>query len=521
MAEIRRVQVKADEEIKLLTGLIVDDEFCRRVLEMLKPEHMQVRHARRIIQWVRQYHEKYGKAPGLEIQTLFNVEKKKIDKVEADVIQDFLANLNDQYQQQQGHNWQYQTDLARDYIRRRALEVLSEQVTVLKDKDLAKAEEIVRDFVVTGIKTSQWVFPFIDRKLQQRIISRQHTGPFRLTGALGGLFGYWQRGWLVAFFGPMKRGKTWWLTEVAVQAVVQKLKVVFISLEMSEEDMSKRFLKNATSLPDKAGKMKIPIWDCQSNQDGSCDLPIRTNRKIIPQDSRGFSFFDGQSSYRPCVACKSKGDEHLKHYRIASWFRMIDKKEEFAKHVMKRAEAFAMQYNGGNLALRCYPRNSATVDDIKSDLEGLEVMHNFTPDMIVIDYATIIKMSGHGDKRDQIDEVVKDLAGMVQQRKVIGVTGFQGNRKSLTRRSMQQTDVPDDIRILAHIDQGISLNQLNGEDDGKSERDAMVMRLGAMAIRHGAWPEDECYVLQNLYLGQPAMDVYAVSLGNRWIFEER
>lgn len=58
----------------------------------------------------------------------------------------------------------------------------------------------------------------------------------------------------------------------------------------------------------------------------------------------------------------------------------------------------------------------------------------------------------------------------------------------------------------------IGLNQLVKEGS-TDERKAMIMRLSVMVKRHGETPSEECFVLQNLGLGQPAMDTYTTTYG--------
>ena len=228
--------VNTGSEEKLLTGLIVDTEYCRRVLAMIRPDLIEDQFSRRIIEWVRDYHEQYGKAPGLEIQDIFAVNKSHLGEDEAAIIETYLGNLSRNYESESNHNWPYQIDLSRDYLRTRSLNVLADQIKgAATTGNLEQGEQAIRDFGVTGAKLSQWIEPYIDADLHQRIQARKRRGLFRFDGALGHMLEWMHRGWLVSFFGPMKRGKTWWLGELATQAVMQGLKVAFVSCDMGDE----------------------------------------------------------------------------------------------------------------------------------------------------------------------------------------------------------------------------------------------------------------------------------------------
>ncbi len=510
---IRRVPIKADEEQKILTGLIVDDSYCRRVLAMLKPEHLESKYAKRILQWVKEYHTNYDKAPGNQIETIYRVNNATIDEGEAGVIEKFLQNLSTQYEQNGETNWEYQIDLARAHIRDRALKVLADNVKVLADRgDLEKAEGTIRDFSVTAAATSKWVWPLLDADLHHRMLARQKGGLFKPDGAFGNLFGWWQRGWIVAFVGPEKRGKTWWLIEMAVQATVQNLRVAFFTLEMVEEDIASRITRNITALPDETGDLQIPVWDCAHNQTDQCDLSVRTNDEAIPVNADGTPVFDTFSNYQPCTYCKDNPKGNLRNYRVASWFAITHKGESFHDEVIDRTAAFAMQFNGGNIAMHTYPRNSVGVDTLIAALDELENNHQFIPDMVVVDYADILLAEGKEEERHKLDKIWKRLAALAQERHIIVLTASQAKSGARKQRSVKQGDYAEDYRKGATVDLAIGLNQLDSEDEGKSEREQGVMRLSAMAVRHTAWPNEELYVLQNLKIGQPALDTFAKSV---------
>ena len=84
-------------------------------------------------------------------------------------------------------------------------------------------------------------------------------------------------------------------------------------------------------------------------------------------------------------------------------------------------------------------------------------------------------------------------------------------------KSVKPIEVAEDIRKLAHIDLGISLNQRSNEKE--DEKAAMVMRLGIMVKREGESTQEEVTVLQCLPLGQPAMDSWAPGVG--WKLAEK
>lgn len=522
MSQYQRIPIDTSDEQDLITGLILSDDFCRRVLPMLRPEHLEDSGARRVLNWVLNYHTQYKKAPGSEIQSIFNTERKSLRDVEANSIEELLAALSNRYKDNGKNNWEYQADRARDYIRGRSLKVLSESINTLKDRgDLSKAEGLVNQFRTTSVQTSRWVQPFLDQELQQRALVRVDSGLFRMDGAIGKVFGWWQVGWLVAFFGSPKRGKSYILQEVAMQALVQGLRVAFISLEMGDEDMVLRFMQAATSLPKEKGKIKIPVWDCDKNQNDTCRLKERTNREPIPRDGGDLPSFREGSKYQPCVFCKT-WKNFLVNYKVASWFKIIEKNNDMASKAIENTNAFALHYKGGNLQFRSFPRDTATLDDIDNALEELKTVHDFVPHIVVVDYADVIKKGDHSGQQDwqSLDEIWKGMSGMAGSRKILAISASQGNVKSFDAKTMKPGQVAGYTGKIAHVDLGITLNQIGDSDDGNSERDKMIMRLGTMVRRHGTTTNEQVIILQSLELGQPVADAWSVSSGYKLAKEE-
>lgn len=523
MSQYQRITVDTSDEQDMITGLILSDEFCRRVLPMLRPEHLKDSGARRVLDWVLHYHNQYKKAPGSEIQSIFNTEQKNLRDVEANSIEDLLSTLSDRYTNKGKNNWEYQADRARDYIRARSLEVLAETVSTLKDRgDLSRAESLVHQFRTTSVQTSQWVQPLLDQELQRRALIRVDSGLFRMDGAVGKAFGWWQPGWLVAFFGSPKRGKSYLLQEVAMQALIQGLKVAFISLEMSDEDMVLRFMQAATSLPQVKGRIKIPVWDCDKNQTDTCRLRQCTNKESIPRDDNDLPFYRESSKYQPCTYCKIH-KKFLENYKVSSWFKIVEKDDSMLTKAINNTSAFAMHYKGGNLHFRSFPRDTATVDDIDNAVEELKTVHNFVPHIVVVDYADVIKRKGSHDGQQDwqaLDEIWKGMSGLAGSRKILVVSASQGNQKSFDAKTMKLGQVAGFTGKVAHVDLGISLNQVGDSDSGNSERDRMIMRLGTLARRHGISSNEQVYILQTLELGQPVADAWSVSAGYNLAVEE-
>ncbi|MFA5724378.1 MAG: DnaB-like helicase C-terminal domain-containing protein, partial [Candidatus Pacearchaeota archaeon] len=245
---------------------------------------------------------------------------------------------------------------------------------------------------------------------------------------------------------------TWILIETAIQALMRKYKVLFISLEMNARSIIKRVTQNLFSETAKEEEYMYPRFVKNG------DMYEIDNSKIE----------------------KGKG---LK-------LHLYDRK----------LKAFLPQIGGGDLRICCYPAYSADYKKIFSDIELLEVKSGWLPDFIIIDYADLIAPeSQKGDRRDQIDLVWKRLRALAQMKNCSVITATHSNKQTF-ERNIKQNDLSDDNRKINHVGKMISLNQTF------SEKKIGAMRMQMIAERNGFFDDTEVVVLQSLNIGKPFLD---------------
>jgi len=286
---------------------------------------------------------------------------------------------------------------------------------------------------------------------------------FSFPGALGEVVGYFARGDLVAYLSFMSRGKTWWQWYTAQMGMYLGLKSVFITLEMSRNQIIRRAWRSMVGAPREDQKVLIPYFE------------------------------------------RGEGE------RVFS----IQMKEEFRKainvgEIAERQKAFRFQFRSGNTRIAYFPAYSATMDDIVAYLDSLEYYERFIPDIVVIDYADIIAPSRNGEYRHQIDDIWKRLRRLAQERNILVVTASQSDR-STARHDAREENVAEDIRKLAHVSKMIALNQT------REEYELGVMRVNKLKERDGRRSFRTVVTLQCLDIGRICLDS---KLNNEVSYEE-
>jgi len=512
MGLLKRREVNSKIEEQVLTGMIVSDSFCRDISKIINKDSFVVPFISRVTGWCQDYYKTYKQAPGMHISDIFEVEKEKIDIDDNKAISALLTKLSNESEDQE-FNEEYLKDRALEYFRKRQITLANEKMTSLVNLGrIEEAEKIIESYKKNISITSKWINPF-DSDVIKNFFADQTASKnilFQLPGDLGRFIGPFERNWLIGFLAPTKRGKSFFLLELAIQAAYEKKKVVFVSLEMSTEQVLKRMYRRLTSMGDETKEYIFPCFDCQKNQENSCKKTIRKNNirlldfeGVKPQYNKG-------SKYETCIECKGKKD-----FIPATWFTTIEKDKMTVGQVSKQAKSNVFPF-GKNIKIIAYPAFSANINQIRSDIAMLDNTENFIPDLIVVDYADILgpedaRVTG----RDRIDETWKTLKRMASEIHCCVASASQANRQSFDKKNVTQVDASEDIRKISNSDLFLSINQT------PTEKRECVTRINKIAAREDDFDQYESIiVLQQLALGQVMLDSCKASSGFRNLDEE-
>ena len=244
---------------------------------------------------------------------------------------------------------------------------------------------------------------------------------------------------------------TFHLAYTAETAMMNGLKVIFFSLEMSREAMIRR------------------LWMSLSGQlyEDKDDIDI------------------------PYFELDDDGMYQVHH-------KTVSRKAVDVTNIEKKQKALRRLSRGGDIQVVAVPAYSLTVEALDAYLDDFE-QKGYIPDVIIVDYADIMAPSEKGDYRNQLDGIWKRLRGLAQKRKALVVTASQSGRSSIDR-DVDATDIAEDIRKIAHVTSMVSLNQT--PQDIKNG----VMKLKQLAIRDGEREFRQAICLQCLSVGKPVLD---------------
>ena len=457
MIKVKRRSIDGSAERKLLTGMIVSNAFIKQAMAFYDPDLIEQNYARTIAEWCANYYQRYEKAPGRHIKDIFDSHADKMEPTERELVSDLLANLSEEYERTDQMNAPYLLDQAEAYFKTRSLgQLLSESKGLLLDGDVAGVEATLSDYKRIGRPSTLGSNPFKDADGIMRAFEQAEKPLFSFPGALGFMLNEeFTRDKFLSFMGPEKRGKTWWLNEVAVRAANARCNVAMFQIgDMSWEQIMVRL---AIRLSGKSNREKY----C-----GAHECPFPNANKT------GYD-------YRTVPAV-----------RPLTW-----------RDAWKVGQKFLGRLKGRDFRLSVHPSDQLSVTGLKAILDNWETFDNFIPDVIVIDYAdNLAPENRREDYRHQQNHTWKLLRGLSQERHCFVATATQASAGSYGQQTLTMKHFSEDKRKYAHVTAMVGLNQT------QDEKRARLMRLNMLVQREGEFYADNTVtVAMDLWRGRPLL----------------
>lgn len=448
---MKREKIQTLSERDLLLGLIVSNDFCKEIVPILNPRHLQVDYARIISGWIKNYYNNFGKAPGQDITKLYRSHCNELnDESLQENILTFIEKINKDYEQLSSFNSEYAIQQSIIYLKNRSLDNLSKDIDAyISTGDVDKAESLVTKYRKVEKESGEGVSLLEDSETVLTAFTEEQDKLFSFNGDFGKLVGDVHREDFIAFLAPMKAGKTFSLIDVGIESLKHGLKVVMFSLEMSRTNMIKRVWKSLSG---------------QLTEDKDIEYPY------FEQDGEKY-------------VIKSKN---------------VHKKASSILDIQKKQKSLKRIFRGGDFRIYAEPAYSLTVESLETKLDDLE-HDGFIPDVIIIDYADIMAPSEKGEYRNQIDGIWKRLRALAQKRKCVVFTASQTNRSALNG-PVEMESIAEDVRKIAHVTSMISISKT------KYCKEKSIAIYSQLAIREGEPITKRVIATQCLYLGRPVLD---------------
>lgn len=226
------------------------------------------------------------------------------------------------------------------------------------------------------------------------------------------------RGELLLAIGNAKAGKSWFLIHLAKMALLDRVKVVHITLEMSEARVAQRYWQTYYSISKRREEQVIRKFT-RDKQNSLTGLPSKI---ITPK----YTF----------------EDENIKGFltrEIGRWkYRRYD-----------------------NIFIKQFPTGQLTVRELEAFLDNLKLIENFEPYVVIVDYPDLMKLDT-SNLRASLDELYKDLRGLAVTRNIAMVIVSQSNRVASSKKKGTDVgleNVAEAYSKVQHADLILTYNQ--------------------------------------------------------------
>jgi len=124
-----------------------------------------------------------------------------------------------------------------------------------------------------------------------------------------------------------------------------------------------------------------------------------------------------------------------------------------------------------------YPSKSITVDKVESIIDQMQFYHDFTPNILVVDYLDLLAPRASDyklDVRHRLRSVTDDLRSIALRRGISVVTATQANRESLKKKKITEANVAESFGKIEIADVVMAICQTEEEFKEKRARLAML-----------------------------------------------
>lgn len=450
--EIQKVECSV--EGRILGALIMSSQLLGNTRQIVNPSLFETKTAKIVSQWVVDFYDSVGKAPEYAISDIYTARKKDLDEADADLVYKFLQNASSKWAPT---NEKYSEQMVVEYFQDRQLDSLIKQLERMKaNGNLSGANAAIAGYMTPEITKSNVIDILKDTAIIQKAFNKEEQELFILPDKFDRLFGgpicY---GDFISLLAPSKGGKTWWLIWLAMQAMAQGCKVLFASCEMDDAQMVRRFWQYMSGQAQKAGIIKGSTF--QKNGD---------KFDLVPAELE---------------------------------VQEVDTSAEAIQKIQKDFEALIQ---GGSLRLKRYDTGTLTWNKLDADLKTMEVESGWVPNVIVVDYLDIFKLSGRGEKRDQLDELWKEGRGfnLAHPGCLITASQITGGDILSGKRDANRGDMSDCKSKQNHITRMVTINR--NPDDKRM----CLARLVSEVQRDGKECFEPLYVTQCFEIGRPWME---------------
>ena len=455
MAKVKSLKSASLRELNFLCAFILSEKFCALFYKCFRPQYFENPDYKTLVAYIQNYFEKYSKPPKKLIVSYMEKYKAKFrdETLYQSLKKTLITSAESMDELLDKYESQYIIDDAELFIKAAAIKSSYNDIQLALDNDDEEnALRVYQNILIPEVQKSSIITFEDDLDKQREVLNKNNNLVIHFKDEVGQLVGPLYRGDFFSWVAPTGTGKSWWLMWTAKQCRQKGLNVLFLSLEMQEQSVLRRF----------------------------------------------------QQMYYKRVLY---GDEHGEEVRVARFikdgdkYKIVHKKLQAQKLVaedisMLRAKVMG-KFPRGRLKIMC--RSGINIGDLKAILSELKYQGRFIPDVIVLDYADKMTTARKtSDYRDSLGIIWKDLRDLALDRNILLVTASQTNRAAWDKHFTRDS-IAEDSRKLNEVSGAIGIMS------NRKDRELGLLMLRLLKTRDGWFENRDVYCSASFNIGQPVI----------------
>lgn len=422
----------------VLTLLAFSDEYCKLVRHALTPSLFENSIYRDIAGHAIDFIDQFGTAIKDHLPDVLEGVLKGSDARKAASYTRVLDNL---FQLADSVNGEYVVSKLNEFVRGQAIKsAIVRAVEAVEGGDVAAAEVALQQGLASQINVFERGMLFSDPKQSLGFLdSPLETIPTGIEELDKRGVGPAPKE-LFLIIAPPKKGKSWGLIHLGKFALLNRKRVLHVTLEMSEERVAQRYIQSFFGVSKRDPEVRTP------------KLKVDAAGRLMEIEHESIQRW-------------TFGDEKIRA-KLAS---------RLERDFRKRPP----------LVIKQFPTGSLSISGLKAYMDGLERFHKFIPDLLVLDYPDLMTTDGD-NLRISTNKVYEGLRGIAVERNIAVAAASQGNRSSAGAKLVTDAMVAESFGKIATADNVITYNQTD------LEKKAGLARL---FVSNGRNDEDKFTVL--------------------------
>lgn len=402
-------QISGSLSQNLLTLLAFDTDSLPLLASTLEPGMFESDFYKHICQLSLEFYREFRTAPGDHLPDLLEPKLNQNTR-ESEAYLHILINL---FNNKDDVNRDYILSQLNRFIRQQSLKdgiITAHQY--VKDGDLESAEEALNRAVSKQIKVFEpGIFVADTSKSLAFLNAETPAYPIGIKQLDAIDFGP-APGEVLVILAPPNRGKTQFCVHIAKVCALNRLKVLVISLEMSEQKYTQRIMQALFAISKRQAEVVYTAFN---------------------EDENG----------------------KLMGFRMEMVERPTLKDEQIGKLITEKLGKF---HDKIKILVKRFPTNALTIKGLEAYLDSLERFSNYIPDVIIIDYADLMLIDA-ANVRVATSNVYKELRRIAVERNVAVVSPSQSNRLGEDARIITLKHLAEDYSKAATADNVIAYCQ--------------------------------------------------------------